>query len=147
MKAKVLSYEGKYIRAITLEDEKCGSCKSCSKGVGGEELLVKKDKFYPINSIIDITMDFNQLLKASFYLYGIPVILLVLCITVFSLVKIQYAELIGSGVGAVLIALYYLILNRRDDKILKSGKYFAEVVNREEDYESEEERYRNIQTD
>ncbi len=126
MLAKVISYKGEYARVETIVDSACGGCKECSKGQGGKKLLAKGDKFYPINSIVNIEISSKNLLLASFIAYGVPVFVLLAIVIIGGLLKVNEAYTILFAL--VLIVSYYLYIHNIDSKLSRSGKFIAVIT-------------------
>ncbi len=135
MLAKVVSYKGKHAMVETIVDSACGSCKECSKGQGGKRLLAKTDKFYPINSIVNIEISSRNLLLASFIAYGVPVVLLLAIVIAGALMNISEAYTIG--VALIIIVIYYVYIRYIDSKLSRSGKFIATITEGEESFLNE----------
>ena len=120
MKAKVLGYENSMIKAVALQEDKCQGCSHCGSKVEGKIIYVKSDKFEPINSIIEIEMDTKYLILAAFLMFGVPVILLIL--------GISLIEDIGVYISFLTIAIYYFIIHRLNSYFFKTCKFMAHVL-------------------
>ena len=113
----------------------CRDCGRCGMGIiGGEpvdpEIEVENPIGAEVGQVVKIRMDTRQLLAASFLMYFLPIVGLILGIVLgqwaapsLGLEAGRPAELAGLGVGLALMALTFAFARRRGGKMAASSRF------------------------
>jgi len=113
----------------------CRDCGRCGMGTaGGEpvdpEIEVRNPIGAVVGEVVKISMDTRQLLAASFLMYLLPVLGLILGVALgqwaaleFDLAAGRGADLTGLGLGLILMALIYVFARRRGDRMAASARF------------------------
>lgn len=133
VQAKVIQKERDLFRVETVAGNLCEGCTSCSKGRGGFQVLAKADREYRPGDLVDIDMPSADLNAAAFWVYGLPLIIIIAGIYLGTMLAqtmgyVNSSEIIGVISGLVLGALYYLIIKNRQDDMNKTGRFTASIV-------------------
>ena len=135
VKAKVIDHKKDYLLVETIAGATREGCTSCGKGRGNMRIFAQSDVEYEKGALVDIDIPSGSLNLASFYIYGLPLLLIIagIALGVFGFSKTSlapHAELLGFLVGVVIGVIYYVIIFRRQYSIAKDGKFMAKVVGR-----------------
>lgn len=113
----------------------CGDCGACQMGKENLERQVEALNLVnaKIGDFVTMEMEDGKVLKAAFMVYIIPLIILVTCIfgtiSILQLFQItKNAELYGFLVGLVGMAISFLIIKRRDNKLAETGDMMITIV-------------------
>ena len=102
------------VRIKLQRTEACAKCKACSVGLTGKEMLIIADNICKarIGDKVEIALEEVRFIQAVLIMYGIPFVMLLIGVLVgyFGAVhyNIGYPELIGLGLGFVLVIISYL---------------------------------------
>ncbi len=117
---------------ILKESGACSACCAkalCSPGIDDEKTLTVKDPLgVHAGDTVRIAIKGKNILKASFLLYGIPLILFLAGIYAGMLYFEQQKELRGTVLGFLLTAAYAVILKTISDKKKNKNKFIPEIV-------------------
>lgn len=135
VKARVIDNRKDYLLVETIAGASCEGCTSCSKGREPMRIFAASDTYYEEGTLVDIDIPSGSLNLASFYIYGLPLILIVAGIALgvlgFQQTSLEpYAEILGFLVGLVVGLVYYVVIFRRQYSIAKDGKFMAHVIGR-----------------
>ncbi len=131
IKAKVLAYENGKAYLETLPEGQCVGCKGCSQAESKE--LVLKTSPVKAGSQVWISMEKSDVTRAALLGYGLPLVLfmlgLFLGIEIFKESRYDsMSELIGLGIGLVLMLTTYLILRMGEKARENNPSYQAKIV-------------------
>ena len=99
VQAKIVRREHDLFRVETIAGTMCEGCTSCSKGRGGLEVLAKADRNYHPGDMVEIDMPSADLNAAAFWVYGLPLIIIIAGIYLGTLL----APMIGLANGAEIV--------------------------------------------
>ncbi len=133
VQAKIVRREHDLFRVETIAGTMCEGCTSCSKGRGGLEVLAKADRNYHPGDMVEIDMPSADLNAAAFWVYGLPLIIIIAGIYLGTLLAPMIglangAEIVGVALGIALGAVYYLIMKSRQGDMNKDGRFTATII-------------------
>lgn len=136
VKARVVGYKDGKALLETIPEGGCVGCAGCSNSKVKE--LSVDSKPLEAGEEVTIRMDKNNVTKAAFIAYGLPLIVFMLgmFLTIAILKNTSYhkeSELIGLALGLVLFAITYLILRRGETRRSHNPQYQAEIMSQEEE--------------
>lgn len=145
---EVISVKDKMALVRVRRHSACRDCGRCGMGIaGGEpvdpEIEVRNPIGARVGEVVRISMDTRQLLAASFLMYLLPVIGLILGIALgqWAVLELELAagrgaDLAGLGFGLFIMVLIYAFARRRGSKMAASSRFkpvaVAVVQEREE---------------
>lgn len=133
VQAKIIQKEKDLFRVETVAGNLCDGCTSCSKGRGGFQVLAKADRDYYPGDMVDIDMPSADLNAAAFWVYGLPLILIIAGIYLGTVLAgviglKSMAEFIGVITGILVGAAYYLVIKNRQGDMNKDGRFTASII-------------------
>ncbi|HHT20838.1 MAG TPA: SoxR reducing system RseC family protein [Tissierellia bacterium] len=133
VQARIIRQEKDLFRVETVAGNLCEGCTSCSKGRGGLEVLAKADRDYRPGELVDIDMPSADLNAAAFWVYGLPLIIILAGIYLGTLLAPviglgNWSEVVGVTLGIALGAVYYLVMKTRQGDMNKTGRFTATIV-------------------
>ena len=133
VQARIIRQEKDLFRVETVAGNLCEGCTSCSKGRGGLEVLAKADRNYRPGELVDIDMPSADLNAAAFWVYGLPLIIILAGIYLGTLVAPliglgNFSEIVGVTLGIALGAVYYLVMKTRQGDMNKTGRFTATII-------------------
>lgn len=133
VQARIIRREHGLFRVETIAGNLCEGCTSCSKGRGGLEVLAKADRDYYPGDLVDLDMPSADLNAAAFWVYGLPLIVILAGIYLGTLLAPRIglgniAEIFGVGLGLGLGAIYYMVLRSRQGDMNRTGRFTATIV-------------------
>lgn len=133
VQARIIRQEKDLFRVETVAGNLCEGCTSCSKGRGGLEVLAKADRDYRPGELVDIDMPSADLNAAAFWVYGLPLIIILAGIYLGTLVAPliglgNFSEIVGVTLGIALGAVYYLVMKTRQGDMNKTGRFTATII-------------------
>lgn len=133
VQARIIRQEKELFRVETVAGNLCEGCTSCSKGRGGLEVLAKADRDYRPGELVDIDMPSADLNAAAFWVYGLPLIIILAGIYLGTLLAPviglgNWSEVVGVTLGIALGAVYYLVMKTRQGDMNKTGRFTATIV-------------------
>lgn len=133
IQARVVQREHDLFRVETIAGNLCDGCTSCSKGRGGLEVLAKADRNYHPGDLVDIDMPSADLNAAAFWVYGLPLVIIIAGIYLGTLLAPRVglghlSEVVGVVLGIALGVIYYLFMRTRQGDMNKTGRFTATIV-------------------
>lgn len=133
VQAKIIQKEQGLFRVETVAGNLCDGCTSCSKGRGGFQVLAKADRDYRPGDMVDIDMPSGDLNAAAFWVYGLPLILIIAGIALGTLLAPSIgmgnsSELVGVVLGLLVGAAYYFVIKNRQGEMNKDGRFTASII-------------------
>lgn len=133
IKARVIGQEKGLFKVETISSAGCEGCTSCSKGRAGLQVLAKADRDYAKGSLVDIDMPSADLNAAAFWVYGLPLIIIIAGIFLGTSLASRLgftgaAEGIGVVTGLILGAIYYVVIRRKQSLMNKDGRFTASIL-------------------
>ncbi|WP_432665381.1 SoxR reducing system RseC family protein [Wukongibacter baidiensis] len=120
---------------LLMKHSACGDCGACH--IGEENMNMKIEALNSasagIGDKVMVDMGTPNVLTAAFIAYGIPLIMLIIGIaggnSILTLLGVTKGiELYSLFIGAILLALTYIIIRKKDDKFKESKKYLSEIT-------------------
>lgn len=124
--------KGKRASVIIQRSAACGDCGACQ--VGKEKMTMEANAYNTIGAKegdkVEVEMEFVNVLKASFILYGIPLVLFIIGILMGEYLPILPIDkaLNGFVIGSVLMLLSFVIIKYLDQKGVFSLKYEPQIT-------------------
>jgi sigma-E factor negative regulatory protein RseC len=115
----------------------CGDCGACQIGEENMEMTTEaiNDIQAPVGAFVEIDMADQDVLKAAFIVYLLPLMVMLSGIAVTFFLVNSFApqlnpEILGISVGVIGMILTYLVIRLVEDKTKVTDKYMAHVVKR-----------------
>ena len=111
----VVSTEKGFAEVSLLKNDNCNDCSAkiiCKPQSGSKQIIKASDPYGTIpGDTVKISIKGSAILKSSFMLYGIPLLLLIATILVMSklLDNVHFTELYSFIAGIIIISFYYLL--------------------------------------
>lgn len=131
---KVVAIENNKVVVSLERKEACANCRACSVGMKSEEMIIKavNECKAKVGDKVEIVLAEADFIKAVLIMYGFPFIFFMLGIFVgyYGSLKMGYSnnELIGFGLGFILVIISYLII-RSQEKRWKKANYIPKAIN------------------
>lgn len=131
---EVIGFEDKKLVIKLERTEACARCKACTAGFDKKEMIIKAENLCNgnIGDKVEIALDSVDFYKATIIMYGIPFLMFMLGIFggYYGALKygIGYSELIGIGVGIVLVVITYLVIHSQEHRF-KKANYIPKAIN------------------
>ncbi len=104
-----------------VRNEACGNCKACDKGQDNIMIMTAKNECNgKVGDIVSVELEVNKLIFATFILYGVPLITMVLGVVVGSLIFNN--ELLSFFLGIIFLLLTYGVI-KFSEKFWNSENY------------------------
>ena len=113
--------------------EACSKCKACSAGLDAKTMEIECLNVCnaDMGDVVEISLEADSFFKAVAIMYGIPFVAfmggLIGSYFIFENVGASNKELISFAVGAVLVAIVYLII-RSLENVWKQGDYMPKAI-------------------
>lgn len=114
--------------------EACAKCRACTAGMKKEDMIIKAENMCnaEIGNKVDVIIDNANFMKATLIMYGIPFIAFMIGIFVGYYGADKYGinngELIGIGLGLILVVVTYLIIHTQEKKFRTEG-FIPKAIN------------------
>lgn len=135
---------GEVGEVIAIEDDKavikmqrteaCAKCRACTSGMESKEMIIKAVNICGavVGDNVEIMLDSADFFRATLIMYGIPFIAFLAGVFggYYGAVKfnIEYAELVGIGLGIVFVLAAYGIIHTQEYRF-KTGGYVPKAMN------------------
>jgi positive regulator of sigma E activity len=114
-KGTVVEINEKSVNVVMMKNDHCESCGSMFCNLNGKEQPVvetQKREDIKVGDIVEVTIGGDQVLNISFFIYGVPIIILIATIIVgLRVFTGANAELLSVGIAVGIIVVYYFIFN------------------------------------
>ena len=141
---KVISINGDIARVLIARHTACGDCGACQVGKDNLNMVLTTENTIDAQLGDDVQIELNteNFLFASFILYGIPLLALILGISsgYYLFKKLGYedgiTQLVAFVSGIVLLAMSYLMIKNNEPKIEKMKIFkprLIKVINKNND--------------
>lgn len=137
IKAQVTGYKEGKLQLVTIPEGQCVGCKGCSQAEEKELEVFGEQR--EVGKLVWVAMEPKNVTKAAFLAYGLPLLLFVggIFSSIALLSNTRYdtrSELIGFGIGLILLFTSYYVLRKGECKRAQSSQYQAKILdNIEED--------------
>lgn len=130
---EVIGTENNQLIVKMQRTEACAKCRACSAGMKTEEMIIKANNMCnaTIGNKVDIVIDNADFMRATLIMYGIPFVTFM--IGVFAgyygaiNLGINNGELIGIGIGIILVIITYLIIHSQENRF-KKANYIPKAI-------------------
>lgn len=128
---KVIEVENGNAKVYVARHAACGDCGSCQIGRDNLNMILTAENKIgaEVGDFVEIELLTENFLFASFILYGIPLIALILGISVgyYSFIALGYqdgtAQLLAALSGIILLALSFLSIKNKESKIKEMKRF------------------------
>lgn len=137
----VTAVKGERAVVQLLKHTACGDCGACHLGDDSKHIKIEcaNEVGAQVGEFVEIDLESPNVLGAAFIMYMIPLAALLAGVLGTSLIYMllssngiaagsAYKELVGAGVGVVLMALSYFIIKSKEDKFSDSQKYLSRIT-------------------
>lgn len=133
VQARIIGRERDLYRVETMASNLCDGCTSCAKGRAGMQVLAKAERDYQAGDLVDIDMPSADLNAAAFWVYGLPLIIIIAGIFLGTQIApwiglATQSEIVGVGLGLALGGIYYLVIRSRQSEMNKTGRFTATII-------------------
>lgn len=134
----VKEIKGKDVIVSLVRHEACKHCQACTQGMQEKEMILEASNECGalVGDHVEVTLEVSPFLQASFIMYGIPLLALLIGIvggyTVagwYGAVESKELWALGSGFGLVIITYGIIALN---EKTFKQKKFKPKAIRRVE---------------
>lgn len=112
----------------------CAKCRACTAGLESKDMIIKAVNMCGgnIGDKVEVVLDNSNFMKATLIMYGIPFIAFMIGVFAGYYGAIKFAfgspELVGIGLGIVLVIIVYLIIRTQEYRF-KEGGYIPKAIN------------------
>lgn len=133
---KIIGIDGNLAKVLVLRHTACGDCGACQVGKDNLNMILTAENSIEaeLGDNVQIELNTENFLFASFILYGIPLLALILGISsgYYLFKNLRYedgiAQLVAFASGIVLLAVSYLIIKNNESKIGKMKRFKPRLI-------------------
>lgn len=131
---EVIGFENNKLVVKLERTEACAKCRACTAGFDKKEMLIRAENLCngKIGDKVEVALDSVDFYKATMIMYGIPFVMFMIGIFggYYGAIKlgVSYAELIGIGLGLILVVITYFIIHSQEHRF-KKANYVPKAVN------------------
>jgi len=118
-----------------LKHTACGDCGACHLGDDNKHIKIEcaNEPGAQVGEFVEVDLETPNVLGAAFIMYMVPLAALLVGVVAGSwiyglLVGEAYKELVGAGIGVVLMASTFLFIKSKEEKFSDSQKYLSRIT-------------------